>query len=248
MLLCSEESGTRSSCMQSAFAESWLWLGCRLWPEVCGSVWVHLRQGTVVAGRRQGMLHLIPWLAEALAGSIPGCIAATIAANSRGWLQACKVCLRWLGLHAAAQPQRRSQRSEGAACPFAAPAHAAECPWQPAAGSPAPVTLPAPDRAYVIPPYSAGTSETTGGNIIQTADVVFSLTGPDAVPFQTDRQTLFADQLRLLLGNYNFMSVALSDYQVCVSMEVLGLGCGIVPWAGGSCLLWPCLTAWRDSN
>lgn len=77
------------------------------------------------------------------------------------------------------------------------------------------MTLPGPDRAYVIPPYSAGTSETTAGNIIQTADVVFSLTGPDAVPFQTDRQTLFASQLRLLLGNYNFMSVALSDYQVC---------------------------------
>eukprot|EP00891_Asterochloris_glomerata_P008641 jgi/Astpho2/8641/Aster-05116 len=85
----------------------------------------------------------------------------------------------------------------------------------PSTGSPAPVTLPGPDRAYVIPPYSAGTSETTAGNIIQTADVVFSLTGPDAVPFQTDRQTLFASQLRLLLGNYNFMSVALSDYQVC---------------------------------
>ena len=77
------------------------------------------------------------------------------------------------------------------------------------------MTLPGPDQAYVIPPYSAGASETTAGNIIQTADVVFSLTGPDAVPFQTNRQTLFANQLRLLLGNYNFMSVALSDYQVC---------------------------------
>ena len=92
-------------------------------------------------------------------------------------------------------PSEALRIHKGLPSPFAAPAQPAECQCQPAAGSPAPVTLPGPDRAYVIPPYSAGTSETTAGNIIQTADVVFSLTGPDAVPFQTDRQTLFAVRL-----------------------------------------------------
>ena len=188
---------------------------------------MHEPQGKVVARWPQCVHHLKLWLAEALAALQPpyqhtaraGCEPARSACSGLGFMQ--QPC-----------PSDALSVQQGLSPPIAAPAQATKCPWQPAAGSPAPVTLPGPDRSYVIPPYSAGTSETTAGNIIQTADVVFTLTGPDAVPFQTNRQTLFADQLRLLLGNYNFMSVALSDYQVCIYCNVR-LGCGTFSWAGG---------------
>ncbi len=76
------------------------------------------------------------------------------------------------------------------------------------------VVFPPPNSGYVLPPYTAGVNEHTNGNIIHRTDIVFQLTGADAVPFQSDKQQILGSVLHTLLQNYNLMSVALSDYEV----------------------------------
>ncbi|KAK9823492.1 hypothetical protein WJX72_003130 [[Myrmecia] bisecta] len=48
---------------------------------------------------------------------------------------------------------------------------------------------------------------------VELSDAVFRLWGGGVLPFTMYKQSIFGDQLRNLLSGYNFMSIALSDYQ-----------------------------------
>ena len=60
----------------------------------------------------------------------------------------------------------------------------------------------------------ASAQSEAGASIISTTTMVFRLEGNATGNFSTTMQKTFSDQLRALLQNYNFMSVAVSDYVV----------------------------------
>lgn len=66
--------------------------------------------------------------------------------------------------------------------------------------------------------------------IIQTSIMQFRVTGQAAQNFSQNAQTDFSNNLRTLLGPFNFMSVAVSDYQVCLVMLHLQIDSHLQPF------------------